>query len=603
MAREELHAKMDRLVEKYSELLFTLPSKGRLFALVLSASLIPGACYLISLALAKASLWLACLPLLVPPLTTLAAWALDMLLLRPDPLLNARRCLGLELFSLLSLVPLASAGAFLGPELAVRLTAIGASIAISARSLVMVAASLASTPRRAACTITCPLAWTLAAYALASLWQPSRLPSLLPLAFLAIGCLAAGSLLAYIRHVGERVLGSNPFRPLRGFAASWMEDLSGPLEEFLTEVGAKADITTHVLVFRERGTGRPLGALVVPGIHPGPFRDVGSSPLPGLLQEALEARLGCPVAVAHGTSGHDLNLTARSEREKLIEAVCSALDGLRGPYREATRLVRARGERAEAACQLLGPLALVVLTASPETMEDLPPEVGELTAKRARELGLADAIVVDAHNSLNGPFDRTRLVERFTAAASEALGRARELPRSQLRFGMARVVPAEFTLEDGMGPGGISVLALEAGDQKMAYVVVDGNNMVSGLREHLLEALRGLGFDEGEVMTSDTHVVNARLLVERGYHPVGEAMDWRVLADYVRGAAQAALRAMRPAEAWHARVVAKGLRVFGAEQLDRLCGLPMAVLRATKRGVLGLLTPAHAALMALALLI
>ena len=603
-AREELHTKMDRLVEKYSELLFTLPSTGRLLAYVLMASLVPGVCLSVSLSLARTPSWLACPAALAFAFATLFAWALDVLLLKPDPLLNARRCLGLELFALMALVPLASAGSLLGPKLLARLTAVGASIAVAARLLVMVAASLASAKRRVASTITLPLAWLLAAEGLSYLWpsyQPGWQELAIPFAFLAIGCLAASANLLYIRRAGERVLGSDPFRPLRGFAASWMEDISEPLEAFLTEIGVEEDVLTHVLVFRELGTGRPLGALVVPGVHPGPFRSVGSSPLPGLLKEALEARLGCPVAVAHGTSGHDLNLTSRSECEKLIEAVCSSLDSLKGPFREATRPVRARGERAEAICQLLGPLALVVLTASPETMEDLPPEVGSLTARRARELGLADAIVVDAHNSLNGPFDRERLVERFTAAASKALEEAVGLPKAPFRIGMASVRPSEFTLEEGMGPGGITVLALEAGGQRAAYVVIDGNNMVSGLREHLLEALRQLGFDEGEVMTSDTHVVNALLLVERGYHPVGEVMDWRVLAEYVRGAAEAALRVMRPAEAWHARVVARGLRVFGAEQLDKLCELPLAVLKATKRGVLGLLTPVNALLLILAL--
>jgi len=54
---------------------------------------------------------------------------------------------------------------------------------------------------------------------------------------------------------------------------------------------------------------------------------------------------------------------------------------------------------------------------------------------------------------------------------------------------------------------------------------------------------------------------------------------------------------MRPAEAWHARVVVKGPRVFGAEQLDKLCELPLAVLKATKKGVLGLLTPVHVILL------
>jgi len=612
---EELHVKMDRLVEKYSELLFTLPSRARLLAYLIMASLAAGLCLGLpfsagDLLRSLAVFWALALWPLSLSLASILAWAVDVLLLRGDPMLDSRRCLGLELFSLAAIGSLSAIGGVLSyllgssPSLALRLTAVGASLAISARSLVLVAASLVNWSRGAVCALAQPAIWLVAAYATASScgYYPDPLTAALPAIALAVGALSAAGFLLSIRSVGMKHLSSSPFRALRGFSACWLADLAGPLEDFLNSIGAELDVEARVLLFEDAMSASPIGALVVPGVHPGPFRRVGSSALPSMVQEALEARLGCPVAVPHGLSGHDLNLTSRAECEKLLSAIISALEHLRGPYREASPITRSSRQGAKASCQLLGRVALLALTAAPEPMEDLPPELGRVIEERARGLGLEAAVIMDAHNSIDGPPDRSGLVERFSAVALDALEKAAHAPRRPFKAGMARVVPSDFSLEDGMGPGGITVLALEVPGQKVAYVVIDGNNMVQGLRERLLAELRHLGFQDGEVMTTDTHIVNALLLIERGYHPVGEVMDWDVLARHVREAALQALKAMKPARIRWAVARAR-LKVFGAEQLDKLCDLPSEVLKATKRGVLGILAPIHAALLALAFLL
>ena len=49
--------------------------------------------------------------------------------------------------------------------------------------------------------------------------------------------------------------------------------------------------------------------------------------------------------------------------------------------------------------------------------------------------------------------------------------------------------------------------------------------MKAGLREKLLEGLERIGVNEGEVMTTDTHMVNGVVPARLGYYPVGEAAD------------------------------------------------------------------------------
>ena len=79
-----------------------------------------------------------------------------------------------------------------------------------------------------------------------------------------------------------------------------------------------------------------------------------------------------------------------------------------------------------------------------------------------------------------------------------------------------------------MGTGGITAIVVQVEKQKTAYVVIDGNNMISGLREKILAALTSVGFGESEVFTTDTHAVSAIVTGRRGYHPVGEVMSHEI---------------------------------------------------------------------------
>ena len=610
MADEELHERMDRLIQKYSETLFTLPGRGRLLTYLLTSSLLAGLGFVLPSLKQSTGIAQAVLLSLVFPFSSSVAWALDALIMRGDPILKPRRCLGLELFSLSSLGAFSALGGAVGYFLgagfgpALRMAFIGASLAISIRALTLASASLAGRGRCLVSTGVYPALWVISAssIALASGYQFCTADALFLISCLLAGPISASIFLLTVRSIGVKLFGVSSFRIIRGFTASWTEDLREPLEEFLDEIGVEEEVRFSILLFEDTN-GRPIGALVVPGVHPGPFREIGSSPLPSLLQEALEEHLGCPVAVPHGLSGHEFNLTSRAECEKLISAVLEAFDRLDGPFNRATDVFRAEHRGAKASCQLIGPLAFITLTMAPDTMEDLPPELDDLLARLAEELGLSGVVAVDAHNSVDGPFDRIGLVERFAWAASEAMVMARASPRSPFRAGMARVVPEGFSLEEGMGPGGISALALEVGGgPRYAYVVLDGNNMIRGLRERLLEELEALGFTDGEVMTTDTHLVNARSLIKRGYHPLGEVMDWDALAGHVREACQKALDVLTPARARWGRFSVR-VKVFGEEQLRKLCDLPLKAIRAVRNMALGILGPVHAVLLILAFLL
>jgi putative membrane protein len=133
-------------------------------------------------------------------------------------------------------------------------------------------------------------------------------------------------------------------------------------------------------------------------------------------------------------------------------------------------------------------------------------------------------------------------------AALSSLQVSAEQAGSLFKVGVARKVPTGFTLRDGFGPGGISVLGVEVDGQRFAYINIDGNNMIRGLREEIVESAKQIGFDDGEVMTTDTHMVNGIVSARLGYHLVGEVVSKVSLLDEITEACREAIADMEPVE-------------------------------------------------------
>jgi len=374
----------------------------------------------------------------------------------------------------------------------------------------------------------------------------------------------------FINRVGKRKIGVSSMLLLRSFLVNWIEDVNGPLEDVLEDLGANRTMNISLLTFKtEKGV---KAVMVIPALHPGPFKNVGSSLFPYLIQSALEQRLNCVVSVPHGLFGHELDLASQAQNQKVLDAILNSLD-FQELHRQASSFIRAQNDVASAGCQIFGNRAVLFLTLAPATTEDLPPELGLLATHEAQKNALASAVVVNTHNSIDDVHNATENIDPLKEAVIESLERAAKGKRFVIEVGAAKAVPSEFTLEDGMGQGGITAIVVRMEGQTTAYVTIDGNNMVSGLREKILNTLKPLGIDDGEVLTTDTHAVNAVVLNRRGYHPVGESIDNGKLMEYIRNAVSIALKNAEPAIASWQTVTVPEVKVIGAEQIQALCTL------------------------------
>lgn len=512
-------------------------------------------------------------------------YAVSMLILRRDPIYGLRRTAALSLFSwglwfFFIFVGAAVAMPF-GLSWWIRLSLLGFSAVMILRSIVLLSTSSTDYKRLFAASLLQPFSciipflvfWTRLGYLL-TIFTPFFF-----IFSVAISLLSSLLFVSVLNSVGMQTLGVSSMPLFKAFLLNWITGLNVPFEEFLEKLGENQDVEVSLIKF---SPSKPKAVIVVPSVHPGPFKNVGSSLLPSMLKTALETKLNCVVCVPHGLLGHEFDLASQIQNQKIINRVVEFAN-LEVSVAKATPFIKVSNGLATACCQAFGNFAFLSFTLAPKTTEDLPQELGLFVRQQAERHRLTCCVVVNAHNSIDGTTNMHEALDALKTVAVACLEKAVSLKRLPFEIGAATVIPKEFGLKEGMGPGGITVVVVKVGGQKTAYVVIDGNNMVSGLRENILSALHSIGIDEGEVFTTDTHSVNAVILNDRGYHPVGEAIDHENLIAYIKRVTFAALSELEHVKAACRSITIPDIKVIGEKRLETLCLLIDRTLQKAKK--------------------
>jgi putative membrane protein len=502
-----------------------------------------------------------------------------------DPIYVLRRTVALSLFCwilwLFFIIPGVILGAMFGLWWWINLCLLGFAAVLTFRAVVFISTSSVAFSRRLASSLLQPF---LCIAVFVVFWN--SLGNAVPLQVLPflvispiVSCASALLFVFLIDRLGRRMY-DVPSMPLfRAFMLNWVAGLNAPFEGFLEKLGENEDIEVALLKF---DSYRPKAAVIVPLVHPGPFKNIGSSLLPSMLKREFEKEFSCDTCVPLGILGHELDLASQAQNQKIISHVINSAKFASSADR-ATPFVKVTDGFATASCQIFGKIAFLSFTLAPKTTEDLPQQLGRIVREEAEKHGLDCSIVVNAHNSIDDTIDVEATLETLHAVASKCLEKTVSLPSYPFEVGAATVFPKEFGLKDGMGPGGITVIVVKVAEQKTAYVVIDGNNMVSGLREEILSALKTTGFHASEVFTTDTHAVSAVVLGRRGYHPVGEIMNHETLISYVQEAAKTAVAHLEHCKAGCLRMVVPGVRVIGKARLESLSMLVDKALQRAKQ--------------------
>lgn len=383
----------------------------------------------------------------------------------------------------------------------------------------------------------------------------------------------------FMDRVGTGNLGIPSSALFKAFLANWTEDHVEPLENFFEKLGSVKEVKVSLLIFRV--FNKIKAAVIVPYLHPGPFKNLGSSYLPSMIQTAIRDKFGCAVSVPHGLVGHELDIASQSENKKVVEHIVDFIKPSVS-YSKSTPMIRTISEDSTATCQIFGDCALITLTTAPKTMEDLPAELNSFILNEAKKRGLF-SLTIDAHNSMNGKFDLEAALDSFSKTSVDSINKALKNKKGTLKIGASTIFPLNFSIEEGMGAGGITVIISEVDGKKDAYITIDGNNMVSGLREKILSSIKELGIDNGEVLTTDTHSVCGLIRGSRGYNLLGEVIDHSKLIDYIKKGIINALNNLEPVTVSFNTKSISEVKVIGEEQINELTTLADKTTETVKR--------------------
>ncbi len=583
-----LNQSMEKAVKHYSSL-FMLPSYNKLLLLLAFACisgglfstiiLFPSLEEIVSGLFLGASLFLT---------TLLIDFVISALILRQDPIYDNRRTVALSLFCwglwfLFIFIGVAFAKSF---DLAwsIKLCLLGFSAVAILRLVVLFSTSskgylriiTASLLNPSSCTIPFLVFWAKLNYSITSL-------TFFFISSLILSLISSLFFISILNRVGAKTIGVPSLPLFKSFLINWIADLNVPLERFLEKLGENKNVEVSLIKF---SSSKPKAVIVVPSIHPGPFKNIGSSLLPSMLKEALEKELNCVACAPHGLLGHEFDLASQIQNQKIINQVVECAKLAVSEKAKATPLVKVSNKLATACCQIFGNFAFLSFTLAPRTTEDLPQELGVFARQEAEKYGLECCVIVNAHNSIDGTVNLQEALTALKEVCATCLEKAVSLKQASFEIGAATIIPKEYSLKEGIGPGGITVVVVKVGVHKTAYVVIDGNNLVSGLREKILSTLNVEGIDESEIFTTDTHSVNALILSDRGYHPIGEAIDHKKLIAYIKELTLTALSGLESAKATCNCLTISDVKVIGEKRLETLCLLIDKTLQKAKRAAL-----------------
>ena len=280
---------------------------------------------------------------------------------------------------------------------------------------------------------------------------------------------------------------------------------SNSMEEVFSNMGESIDTTVSLISFKNRDGNIKLN-YISPHVHPGPVGSLGGGNLPSILTQQLDDFS----IVMHGAATHDFNPVAAKEINKITDAVNLALENLEYSDK-ASKFQRVQYEDAKIGAQFFNDGVVLLSTFAPVPGDDIDYGVGLAMQYQAKQVtDIENVVVVDCHNCLEGNVDRLMPGHYRVVQIEEAIKKLEKQDMYPIRMGYAYDLLDEIDVKDGIGECGVKIMITEVDDQKMLYVVFDGNNMKQGVREEIMEAVQDKypEIDMIEVMTTDTHLVN-----------------------------------------------------------------------------------------------
>ncbi len=242
----------------------------------------------------------------------------------------------------------------------------------------------------------------------------------------------------------ERDLGLNGPELLRAFGYEYRMENPEPVEKLIRQIATSQDIPIDVIAFKSEQNLAAVGVVLY--IHPGPFRDLGSSGLPYEIMMHIKEKYGVQSFVLHGTCTHHQNLTDKLDYPRVmaeIDRLISDIDvdeKLAGPHWVDSGKFKIWAMYSHDD-------ALLISTSAPEYTDDIALEIGREAIQRIRtEIpAIRNISIADAHNCINDeavsvmPGDSD--AELYKSEITESVKASIENIKSTFLMGIANDIP------------------------------------------------------------------------------------------------------------------------------------------------------------------
>lgn len=326
---------------------------------------------------------------------------------------------------------------------------------------------------------------------------------------IVLSCISLASTEVFIRILKNRLETYGGLKLLSAYFSYILAHDLDNMENALKKVTVQKSVPVYILDLLD--ASGVWGFIAIPHIHPGPFRDLGSSCLPStLVSHALEARL--KAMVLHGASKHSEDLIDRTELTNLVrqivkgggEVLCIGEKlGLGVCEEEGFRCVALSLECGE---------TIVFTERVDGGLEDIPFSLAEIIGE--------NIILVDNHNSFDelrpSPTGHDQLTERLVKCAKSAIAKASLDLRGEWKVGLT-TKPGRWQNE--IGTAGVSLLTLSSTTSTLNIVVYDSNNMLRQFRDRIYSQLASPD-TVFIAATTDTHELTGARAGDT-YNPLG----------------------------------------------------------------------------------
>jgi len=387
----------------------------------------------------------------------------------------------------------------------------------------------------------------------------SLLPALRPVALDASGIavllfIVFFALLIYtinrLDRMGTKELGIRTTLLLRAALDAWLSGSTASLEEYFDSRAKEKRVRTYALTFSD-GTDRTC--VVVPPMHPGPFKGVGSYNLPEEINRTFTGMGFSNCVVLHSTTNHDFNASSHRSMNEYLNL-------LKHTKPTVINLSGARLVNSESTNYFYNGLttdkASLIIISPKRPSDDFPPDYLDRVSKLEEETGKA-LLLADGHNNLaTGNYEvvTEEIEEQVRRIAGDNAARYGNISSSIQSLG--NPFPTEV--------GRLGIKELRMADEKggLDLLIFDSNNMVPGIAQGIRETLSNSPW----AITTDTHFNASHALNGKGYWALGDITPAQNIIEYLKQRSESVMkRAEISLLVWE-----NGIKFMGQGPLDSL---------------------------------